>query len=83
MSKSLGNCYTVSDLEEMGYPPLAFRYMCLNVHYRQKLNFTFDALASAKKPTNVSSKLSALIRKAKKKPISRRSPRSETNFVKP
>lgn len=49
MSKSLGNCYTVSDLEEMGYPPLAFRYMCLNVHYRQKLNFTFDALASAKK----------------------------------
>ena len=49
MSKSLGNCYTLDDLSEKGYDPLDFRYMCLNVHYRQKLNFTFDILDSAKK----------------------------------
>lgn len=49
MSKSLGNCYTVGELRDMGYPPVAFRYMCLNVQYRQKLNFTFDALNAAKK----------------------------------
>ncbi len=49
MSKSLGNCYTLSQLAEKGYDPLDFRYMCLNVHYRQKLNFTFDILDSAKK----------------------------------
>ena len=49
MSKSLGNCYTVSELNDMGYSPIVFRYFCLNAQYRQKLNFTFDGMASAKK----------------------------------
>ncbi|MEG1710559.1 MAG: cysteine--tRNA ligase [Clostridia bacterium] len=48
MSKSLGNCYTVTELAEKGYSPIDFRYFCLNAQYRQKLNFTFDGLASAK-----------------------------------
>ncbi|MDR2201360.1 MAG: cysteine--tRNA ligase [Clostridiales bacterium] len=48
MSKSLGNTYTLSDLAARGYPPLAFRYFCLNTHYRKKLNFTFEGLAAAK-----------------------------------
>ena len=48
MSKSLGNVYTVSDLMEKGYSPMAFRYFCLNAHYRKKLNFTFEALDGAK-----------------------------------
>lgn len=26
---------------------MQFRYFCLNTHYRQKLNFTFDALSAA------------------------------------
>ncbi len=52
MSKSLGNCYTVADLKEKGYDPLDFRYLCLNSHYRQKLNFTFEAMDSAKKSLN-------------------------------
>ncbi|HHV61001.1 MAG TPA: cysteine--tRNA ligase [Clostridiaceae bacterium] len=47
MSKSLGNVYTISDLKAKGYEPLAFRYMCLNAHYRNKLNFTWEVLASA------------------------------------
>lgn len=47
MSKSLGNTYTVSDLAKMGYHPLAFRYFCLNAHYRNKLNFTFEAMGAA------------------------------------
>lgn len=49
MSKSLGNTYTVSQLDEMGYSPLSFRYFCLNAHYRSKLNFTFEAMDSAVK----------------------------------
>lgn len=49
MSKSLGNTYTLDSLEEMGYSPAVFRYFCLNAHYRQKLNFTFDGMDSAKK----------------------------------
>lgn len=47
MSKSLGNTYTVSDLIEKGYSPLAYRYFCLNGNYRNKLNFTWDALDAA------------------------------------
>ena len=48
MSKSLGNVYTVEELMARGYPPLAFRYFCMNTHYRNKLNFTFTGLDAAK-----------------------------------
>ncbi len=48
MSKKLGNTYTISQLDEMGYSPMAFRYFCLNTHYRKKLNFTFPAMDGAK-----------------------------------
>ncbi len=47
MSKSLGNVWTVSDLEKMGIPPMAFRYFCLNAHYRNKLNYTEDSIKAA------------------------------------
>lgn len=52
MSKSLGNVYTVDDLIEKGYSPLAFRYFCMNTHYRNKLNFTFDGLSGAQTAYN-------------------------------
>lgn len=48
MSKSLGNTYTIAQLEERGYSPIDFRFFCLNAHYRKKLNFTFDGLDGAK-----------------------------------
>ncbi|MBR5439197.1 MAG: cysteine--tRNA ligase [Clostridia bacterium] len=48
MSKSLGNTYTIEQLEKMGYSPMVFRYFCLNAHYRKKLNFTFDTMDAAK-----------------------------------
>jgi cysteinyl-tRNA synthetase len=48
MSKSLGNTYTISQLEERGYDALDFRFFCLNAHYRKKLNFTFEGLTAAK-----------------------------------
>ena len=44
MSKSYGNFYTLRDLIEKGYNPMAIRYLLLSTHYRQKLNFTFDGL---------------------------------------
>lgn len=47
MSKSLRNAYTVADLKAKGYDPLAFRYLCLNAHYRNKLNFTWEAMEGA------------------------------------
>jgi cysteinyl-tRNA synthetase len=47
MSKSLGNQYTLKDLLDRGYSPRAIRYLVLSVHYRQKINFTFDSLDAA------------------------------------
>lgn len=47
MSKSNGAILTVSTLKEQGYNPLAFRFMCLNSHYRKQLVFSYDALEQA------------------------------------
>ena len=52
MSKSLNNTYTVKDLRDRGYNPLAFRFMCLNAHYRNKLNFTWDGMAASQTAYN-------------------------------
>jgi cysteinyl-tRNA synthetase len=47
MSKSLGNQYTLKDLLDRGYTARAIRYLFASVHYRQKLNFTFESLEGA------------------------------------
>lgn len=47
MSKSLGNNYKLYDLEKEGYTPLGLRYLYLQTHYRQEMNFTFAALEAA------------------------------------
>ncbi|MCD6309753.1 MAG: cysteine--tRNA ligase [Candidatus Eremiobacteraeota bacterium] len=49
MAKSLGNFYTLRDLIEKGYDPLALRYMYISTHYRSKLNFTLDGLKAAER----------------------------------
>jgi len=48
MSKSLGNFYTLRDLEKKGYNPKAIRYLLLSTYYRQQSNFTFVGLEAAK-----------------------------------
>jgi cysteinyl-tRNA synthetase len=47
MAKSKGNFYTLRDLLERGHEPRAIRLLLLGTHYRNPLNFTFDALAQA------------------------------------
>ena len=47
MSKSNGEFLTVSLLEEKGYNPLSYRYLCLSSHYRKVLEFSYDALDHA------------------------------------
>ncbi|MFR7665942.1 MAG: DALR domain-containing protein, partial [Clostridia bacterium] len=49
MSKSLGNTYTISQLQEKGISPLAFKLFCFTAHYRNKLNFTFEGAYGAQK----------------------------------
>ena len=48
MSKSLNNLYTLKDLEEKGYEPLVYRMFNFGSNYRAQINFTFEALDSAK-----------------------------------
>ena len=48
MSKSLGNFFTLRDLLGKGWAGREIRYVLLAGHYRQPLNFTFDALAAAR-----------------------------------
>jgi cysteinyl-tRNA synthetase len=47
MSKSEGTAYTVRDLVARGYDPMAFRYLLLQGHYRQPLEFSFESLDAA------------------------------------
>jgi cysteinyl-tRNA synthetase len=48
MGKSLGNAYTLGDIEEKGFKPEHLRYFYLMGYYRKPLNFTWESLESAK-----------------------------------
>jgi cysteinyl-tRNA synthetase len=52
MAKSLKNFYTLKDLEEKGFDPLAYRYLVLTAHYRDSLNFTWESLQSSQNALN-------------------------------
>ena len=47
MSKSKGEFLTVSLLESKGYDPLAYRFFCLQSHYRKSLVFSYENLDNA------------------------------------
>ena len=47
MSKSSGEFLTVSLLQDKGYDPLAYRFFCLQSHYRKSLVFTWENLDNA------------------------------------
>lgn len=63
MSKSSGEFLTVSLLDEKGYDPLAYRFFCLQSHYRKTLVFTWENLDNA---ANAYSKLVAKVASLKK-----------------
>ncbi len=48
MSKSLGNYYTLSDLEKLGYSPMHLRYFFFTANFRKPQNLTMQGLDSAK-----------------------------------
>jgi len=48
MSKSLGNFFTLNDLENKGFTPREIRLAMLGGHYRQQFNFTLDAIHAAR-----------------------------------
>lgn len=48
ISKSLGNGYTISDLEDKGYSALDFKMWVLQGHYRSERDFSIENLESAR-----------------------------------
>jgi cysteinyl-tRNA synthetase len=52
MAKSAGNFYTLRDVIEKGYNPLAYRYLLLGTHYRTPVNFSWDAIKAAETGLN-------------------------------
>lgn len=52
MSKSLNNLYTLEDLENKGYEPLVYRMFNFTSSYRNKINFTWETMDSAKVALN-------------------------------
>ena len=52
MSKSLGNVYTIEQLEQKGIEALAYKLFCYTAHYRTKLNFTFEGALASQKALN-------------------------------
>ncbi|MDA0262817.1 MAG: cysteine--tRNA ligase [Chloroflexi bacterium] len=49
MAKSGGNVFLIEELIERGFSPLSFRYLCMTVRYRHRMNFTFTSLKAAEK----------------------------------
>ncbi|HYK99356.1 MAG TPA: cysteine--tRNA ligase [Candidatus Acidoferrales bacterium] len=47
MAKSAGHFLRLSDIEERGFDPLAFRLLALGTSYRKGLDFTWDGMQSA------------------------------------
>lgn len=47
MSKSLNNFFTIEDVLERGFHPMALRLLFLQARYRDELNFTWESLAAA------------------------------------
>jgi len=47
MAKSGENFLTLDVVVERGYDPLAYRYFCLNAHYRSPLTFSWEGLDGA------------------------------------
>ena len=48
MSKSLGNYFTLRDLQAKGFTGREVRYLLLTAHYRETFNFTLEGLHGAK-----------------------------------
>ena len=47
MAKSEGTGYSLTEVKEKGFNPLALRYFFLQANYRSKQNFTWEAMQSA------------------------------------
>ncbi|OIP87831.1 cysteine--tRNA ligase [Candidatus Shapirobacteria bacterium CG2_30_35_20] len=66
ISKSTGGLYTVNELKDMGFDPLAYRFMILGAHYKNGLSFSIDSLKVAQTSLN---KLNSFVAEIEKEGI--------------
>ncbi len=52
MAKSSGNVFLLDELISRGFDPMSFRYLCMTIRYRNRMNFTFNSLRAAEKALN-------------------------------
>ena len=52
MSKSLGNIYTLQDIQDKGYDLAAFKLLILSSHYQTSGNFTWEIMDAAQNSLN-------------------------------
>ena len=52
MSKSLNNFYTLQDIQDKGYTPLAFRLLVLQARYSKQAHFSWENLEAAQNRLN-------------------------------
>lgn len=64
MSKSLGNLYTLEDLQKRGYSAAEVRYVLISGHYKAPLNFTFHSLDAARQALQKLAKFEKALREA-------------------
>lgn len=64
MSKSLGNLYTLEDLQGRGYSPAEVRYVLISGHYRAPLNFNVHSLDAARQALQKLAKFDKALRAA-------------------
>lgn len=69
MSKSKGNFYTIDDVKKQGIDPLAIRYLFLQTHYRQTMNFTWESAAAAQETYNKLKEYVLTIRNQKQRTV--------------
>ncbi|MEL3906777.1 MAG: cysteine--tRNA ligase [Treponema sp.] len=65
MSKSTGNFITLEKVMEAGFAPLDYRFLLLGGHYRSQLNFSWEAMETARNARrNLEQRISHIIESA-------------------
>ncbi len=83
MSKSLGNFFTIDDLLQKGFEPMAMRLLILMSHYRDEMNFTWQSLQAAQTSyTKMVDKVAAIlaVQKAGKVKLSESAEKTRDEF---
>lgn len=81
MAKSLNNFYSLRDIEDRNFSPLAFRHLTLTAHYRSKLNFTWESLEASQNAFNKLREIISNLKIESQRKTNEAKPRSEVKLL--